>query len=300
MSSKVVKLGNYEFEHEYSIYKNHDAELVEKIKSIPKTDTFFLWDKSGKFKVDKVLNNTQSMCINVQEGGEDEGGIQYEIIDSKDIPEMLRESHLAKINKTYPVYEHFINNFGEVQTMRGKIIEVSKDLMVQFDRESEYQDVSVRSHEWSISTYDGYTYKESKEGYSNGFIFFNKEGDYVVRDYNQNLLECIEHKIPIVTKDETIEKFLSEFDKYESFEHLEGSNKWFTEDWCLHLHEQDKERRAWGLELQVEKVERRNKHTNIYFNPGDSYRKIKKPKSGLITVGPEHIKDHLRKLISKY
>jgi hypothetical protein len=296
MNEKVEKLGNYEFEKEYSIYKNHDTELVDKIKSMPETDSFFLWNRGGKFKVDKVLNDTQTMCINVREGGEDEGGVQYEVIDSKEIPEMLREAHLVNINKTYPVYDHFINNFGEIDTNRGKIIEVSKDLMTQFNRESEYQDVSVRSHTWSVSTWRGYTYEESKEGYSNGFIFFDKEGNYVVRDYNQNLLECAKSKPR--SRDETIERFLSQFDKYESFEHAEGSNKWFTEEWCLHFHEQ--EDKDWGLKLEVEKVERRNQHTQVYFNQGDSYRKVTKPKKGLKTVGPEHIKEYLRKLIAEY
>jgi len=285
---KVEKIGNYEFEKEYSIYKNHDIELVEKIKSLPVPETFFLWNKKGKFKIEKVLNDTQTMCSN--EAGE------FEVINSDGIPELLRESRLININKTYPVYNHFMDNFGEIDTHRGKIIEVSKCLMTQFEREDEYQDVSVKSHSWSFSGWRGYTYEESKEGYSNGFIFFNIEGNYVVRDYNQDLLECGVTK-PL-SRDKTIEKFLNSFNKFKTLDHIDGSNKWFTDEVCLQVHEQDED--DWGLKIVVEEMSRRGATSNLYFNSGDSYRKVTRPKKGLITVGPESIKEHLLKKIAEY
>lgn len=296
MNDKVVKLGEFDFEYEYTIYKNHDEELVKKIKALKKPDTFYLWNKSGKFKVNKALNDKQTLCINVQEGGLDEGGIQYEIIDSADIPELLRESFLLLINKTYPVQDNFLTNFGDVYTSRGKIVEVRCGFFGD-NQPDNYKDVSVRYHNWEADKgSDAYVYEESHEGASNGFIFFNEDGNYVVRDYNQDLLELNRHNVDIPDREKEVEKFLSFFDKYETLEHLEGSTKWFTDEVCLHLWDEDEEN--WGLKIEVEIVEKRN--GNRYFNSGNSYRKVIKPKKGLITVGPEHIKEYLRKIISEY
>ena len=299
MSKEIIKLGNFEFEKEHSIYKNHNTELVDKIKKMEPTDYFFLWNKLGRFKVDKVLNNTQTMCVNVDRGGEDEGGVQYEIINTSDIPELLRESNLAKINKTYPVQDYWLDNFGKIRTMHGEIVEVTGDLQFgSANRDFQYKDVSVRVHTWGTDTYNGFNYEESKEGYSCGFIFFNEDGNYVVRDYNQDLLEVGKYGIKMLTRDETVEKFLSEFDNFDTFEHVEGSSKWFTDEACYHILEQ--ENYDWGLKLKVEMVIRRSPTGNIFFNQGESYRKIKKPKKGLIEVGPESIKSHLREIIEDY
>lgn len=271
----------------YSIYENKDKDLVEKIKAIPFDGSFVLWNKQGVFKVEKELNDKQIMCVN-EEG-------EYEIIDKEKLEELQKDGHLLKINKTFPVHKYFIDHFGQVEMGMNKILEVTD----KFDKHQtkEYSGVHYKVHSWrSWNLNDSYHYDESKDGYKNGFIFFNEDGNYKIRNYN---LKLIDVDCPIISREQNINTFLSYFDKYKVLEYIEGSNYWFVGDKeVLNVWSDIDDEDAFGLQIRVEVFP--HSSGNRYFKRGESYRKITKPKKGLVEVGSESIKSYLKGIIDSY
>tara|TARA_R110000851_G_scaffold47424_2_gene115156 strand:- start:10387 stop:11274 length:888 start_codon:yes stop_codon:yes gene_type:complete len=287
MNNKFTPISN---DNGYSVYENTDSELVELIKQVPNDGTFVLWNQQGIFKVEKELNEDQIMCVN------DHG--EYEVIKKDELEKLQKEGHLLRINKTYPVTKYFIDHFGEVEMGSHKILEVTD----KFDKHQtkEYSGVHYRIHSWSFYDYGGsntkFTYEEGNLAYKNAFIYFNEDGNYKIRDYNLNLIDA---NVPILTREQNLANFLNAFNRYKVLEHVEGTKSWFTESnkvlnvWT-NLDDED----AWNLKIEVEEFP--HSSGNRYFLPGESYRKVTKPKAGLVEVGVESIKTYLSDIIEKF
>tara|TARA_R110000796_G_scaffold27712_4_gene76210 strand:+ start:5384 stop:6271 length:888 start_codon:yes stop_codon:yes gene_type:complete len=285
MNNKIIRLTQ---ENGYSTYKNNNSELVKLIKEVPNDGTFVL-NQKGLFKIDKTIDETQLLCTN-------EDGI-FKVIKTDEVEELQSEGHLLKINKKYPVPNYFIDHFGEIEIGNAKILEVTDE----FDKHQTgiYSGVHYRAHTWEFFKYGGvnatYKYDESNLGYKNAFIWFNEDGNYVVRDYNLKLTDT---EFPVITREQNLANFLNSFDKYKVLEHVDGSKIWFTDtNKALNVWS-NVDDEAYSLNIEVEEFP--HSSGNRYFLPGESYRKITKPKIGLVEVGSDSIKRYLNNIIEKF
>lgn len=260
---KKEYLGKYVGEKDYSIWKNHDEELVKKIKAVTieplgKTISTFQY---GECEIVQHLGDNQ-LLIKRKNG-------EFATIDKPEDKEKL----LLKINKTYPVKDYFIDNFGDLTSFREHIVEINGGM---FSNEHNYSDSGYVMVSYSI--YNGtksFDFDYHKAA-TNCFIFFDENGNYVCRDYNINLKDYE----PISLKDkseELKEKYLSEIRNHIGdlkIEYSERQNTYYTDEFAYQINLINSGR--FDNELKIYKYP--NQGTK-YYHPRESAYGIKKPKN---------------------
>lgn len=275
-------LGKYVGEKDYSIWKNHNEELVQKIKAVTidplgKTIKTFQY---GECEIVQYLGDNQLLIK--RENGE------FATIDKPEDKEKL----LLKINKTYPVKDYFIDNFGDLTSFREHIVDINGGM---FNNEHNYQDSGYVMV--GFQTYNGTKAIEFEytKAASNCFLFFDENGNYVCRDYNINLNDYE----PISLKDkseELREEYLSMVKNNIGdlkIEYSEKQDTYYTDDFAYQINLINDGR--FDNEIRILKYP--NQGTK-YYHPRESAYGIKKPKN-VVEVDIEDLIKNVNENIDK-
>lgn len=185
----------------YSVYKNPDAELREKIKNFKPDQT-------------KVKLGWPEKTWNIIEWEEKEvkcqEGRNTYYFPISEVKEALKDEEEYKRNIKFKAYEHFKNAFGIVSCVRdwgyGKkvfILDLQSRVKFPGDR---YNPTSVEHYNFEygaeLKTYNEISVELSK-GCTSMSIYFNENGDYMNRDLNMNLndYECKEVNLGLVLEE---------------------------------------------------------------------------------------------------
>ena len=277
----------------YTIFKNHDEELVAKIKAVTIPEDTFEYDGfdypecHGTCKIEQELDG-QLMCVGPNK--------KRFFIDPKEYKEMREEELLKKINTLYPVYKYFNENFGEViGDTKIMLFDKSKNKVDLFNRYDEQ--IAIMS-ELEIDDEDplSISYQE-KSGGRIMFCFFDESGNYVNRDYNIDIVEMSKEK-PKTHED--IINIVSKRLKCNTYQFC--NNTWFTENYALKIKTINQNYNDNEAESLVDKKIGFTMY-KYKFNPstkkyGKSIDKIKSPKNP-VTHTKEHVMEYILPIINQ-
>lgn len=211
----------------YTIFKNHDEELVAKIKAVTIPEDTFEYDGfnypecHGTCKIEQELDG-QLMCIGPN-------GKRF-FLDPEEYKIMREEELLKKINELYPVYKYFNENFGNIiGDTKITLFDKSKQKGDYFNR---YDDQIAIISQLEIEDYDEDLFSISYQEKAGGrimFCFFDENGNYVNRDYNIDIVEMSKEK-PKTHKDiiNIVSKKLKNTYQF-------CNNTWYTENYALKI-----------------------------------------------------------------
>lgn len=253
---EVVVLGKAE-EGNYTVFKNHDEELVNKIKAVKIDDDTFPYHgfiaNSDTCKIDKELPNGKFQC------SDEEGNVFT--LDKEDIEDAKRTALLNKINNLYPVHKYFHENFGTRIRVSGT------------KEECDYDDLSKCGY--SERRIDTYTYQgvgakiETGHWVSIMFCYFNEEGNYVNRDYNIDIERTLKEKEP--TAEEILKTIAKDIPDVE-YGYDEKKDRYFADQFMYtmndftDLDQEDDKQDHIGFKLHKSEV----RSTGKYGNRGES------------------------------
>ncbi len=183
-----------EYEHRgdtYTVFKNHNEELVAKIKELAKTPFDGTvdggWEEKGK--IDSELGE-QYLCKT--------NAGRYFLIDKSELEEQKKRFILNLINKTYPVGKYFNENFGYIFGTSHIVVNSPESNEESDNDESDYDSLGeVNFSETELDIYDldgNITLQSAGKWGSFMFMHFDEEGNYVNRDYNLNLVVMSQEK----------------------------------------------------------------------------------------------------------
>jgi len=269
-------------EDDYTIFRNNDAELVKKIKSVTiPEDTFKCWE--GTSKIESETSDGQYLCKNKK-------GKSF-IISKSEYKSYRKREKLNLINKLYPVSDYFNEHFGYYFGNKivivggsskgdyddlGKINESTIDFKPYFDEDGS---VSVRA-----------CFKSRWVGFH--FCHFNEDGNYVNRDYNLNLEYHLKQE-QVITKDEIIERVSATIPDVR-YMYSEQKNTWFTDSFAyildIDINEKDKDFR---FSLQRVPMKENGKFGKQYT------KQFAMPKRGLVDSSKSEIMERIIPVINK-
>lgn len=283
----------------YTIFKNHDEELVAKIKAVTISEDTFEYDNmffagiEVTCRVEKEMDG-QLLCIGPKN--------KRFFLDHDEYKEIRKTELLNKINNLYPVHKYWNQNFGE--KFGDKIIKISGS-----DKEMRYDDLEKVSQIESELSIDmdrknmSVWLSLNTEWASVMFCHFDTEGNYVNRDYNLDIVA--ESKRKQASRNEII-KTIKHNIPNEEFQY--ANNIWFTEEYAIQLRystpDESSENKNESLDIEEEEREgvqnigfslvthARNKNGTY----GSKYAKIKKPKE-TATQTPAQAKEYIMEKI---
>lgn len=225
----VVGSDKYErMSNTYTILKNHNEELVAKIKELAKTPfDGYVKCFQGRGKIESEMGD-QFICMG-------DNGKRF-FATREDVENSKKENILNLINKTYPVGTYFNENFGSI--FGYYIISVhsnpfehtwNKDKDYSYDglMSACYQEKNLWFHEYCGEIEIG----EHSNGYRTMFCHFNEEGNYVNRDYNFNIVSNSKEKTP--TLDDALAQFSALIPEGS---YVRKDNVWYGEAAAFSLH----------------------------------------------------------------
>lgn len=173
----------------YSIYENPNEELKKKIQS-------FTIDKTRV----EVGFPAKEWEIVEYEGEEVKckQGKNIHYFTKKEIEEALDYKFKFELNKTFLAYKYFRETYGIISQVReyngelyGLTVLDLQGPINLFREDADFNTLTVESYgpfcEFDIKHYEGFIIEESNGYYKSMNLYFNKEGDYVNRNYNENL-----------------------------------------------------------------------------------------------------------------
>jgi hypothetical protein len=268
-------------ENGYSVYENPDAEIKQSIQNIEDpTELTEYWDVN--FREDKwffkELRPNGSVLLESDNGN-------LNTITKEEYDKEFQDAKLQKINKTFSVGDLVTKHFMPMyigQKIYHKMF--NQPLKMGFGRqESFYDGVNSIFMVESYYAHDGHynTRFESSFGNGNGHMYFNLEGDITNRDYNQDLNDDSE----FIPKEQIIQKFKDMIknrireSEIETTTTKDGDIVYFIEGFAFKIYDED------TTEIKIEWFP----HTSNdrYFAPGDSYRKVVKPKKAISKINKE-------------
>lgn len=235
----------------YTVFKNHDEELVKKIKAVKLDDeSFSTWKYGEGCVVEKVMENGQLFCKN-PEG-------KYFTYEKEDYDQRMSDRLLNKINELYPVWKYWNDNFGIIGSgyERWEVYGHEESNKKAYDALGK---VGYKPHRTSVSTYMGVEVSSDVGGKWGSIMFcwFDTDGNYVNRDYNLDVLNAKKNKI-LYGKD----LYKEVVDAIPDIEYTYHNGRWFAQDFAYVLLDVED-----GLGFYLYKVDRRA--TGKYGNRGE-------------------------------
>jgi hypothetical protein len=270
-------------ESEYTIFRNNNKELVEKIKAVTiPEDVFEDWD-GEKYKIESTTSDGQYLCKTLKG--------KTILVDKKSHNECRKNEKLNKINNLYPVSKYFNENFGYY--FGDKII------IVGGNSKGGYNDLG----KVNVATLDFYNnfsedgsiyvsscFKSRMVGFH--FCHFNEEGNYVNRDYNLDLKRLLKYPAPI-TQQELIEKVSAAIPDL-PYMYCEKKNIWFTDSFAYTLKITfDEKDEYFGFSIEKIPVKENGKFGKQYVN------QFSMPKRGLLESSKNEIVERILPVINK-
>lgn len=280
----------------FTIFKNHDEELVAKIKAVTLDEKTFVNGFNETCTIVSEDEDGQILCIN-----ESEKKKKF-FIDKEELEEYRERNLMDKINRLYPVHKHFADNFGTIFGDKTLTIIGSDDEDLGYD---DLGKVGYSESDFGLDvTKDSISIcKKNSKWSSIMFCHFNKDGNYVNRDYNIDLARYAKAKTPLLK--EVISKIE---ESIPDITYLYDDNKWFSDKFVLCFEDyskitkptkgdfdidDDQEETIIGFELKKEVV----RENGTYGNK--STKKAIKIVKNAIKVDRSHIMDVLLPIIKQ-
>jgi len=234
-----------------TVFKNHDEDLVSKIKAVKlDDDSFSQWRYGKGCVIDKELSETQYLCKS-PEG-------EFFTIDKEDYTSAREKDLLDKINSLYPVGTYWNYNFGLLKNGYERLEVYGSEETVNkcYDALGK---VGCKTHRVEVSTWNGISVKADIGGKWSSIMFcwFNTDGNYVNRDYNIDVLRYLK-TTPLYGSD--LLKEVS--DAIPDVKYTYSKDRWFADDFAFTLIDSVDD----GLGFRMYKSDKR--HTGKYGNRG--------------------------------
>lgn len=275
MSKKDLILGSCKENPGYTIFKNTNEDIVNKIKSkATPEDGYLLADSTFDAyihtgcKIVQKLSGNQNLCIDDQN--------KNFVLTDEEIKEHYRHKFLQEINDEFDLPTIIKDSLGDLYSKDGMYklsFIVNKENRYDNLFRMTYRHIGINFEDWR-----GISLREkSGEWGSIMFCHLNEDGNIVNRDYNVDLTYYLDNK-PI-TKVDIIKKII---EKIPNVPYKNYKNKWFAEKigFELSIGNEDEKESSDGIFLfSLENLEARGDGT-YKPNYGPSY---KIPKSAIDT-----------------
>jgi len=291
----------------FTIYKNTNEDIVNKIKSIEiSTDTFTEWGKKGECKIQNDLGNGQFLCV-------DEDGKNF-VKDADSFESTNRTKLLDEINDKYNVAELMNEALGPlyINSGYGRVIfekydtyykrifpdfeEHKEELKSRMYKHGEMGRINSSEIGVHLNTWRGITLTEGEIGGSSMFCHLNEDGNFVNRDYNYDITPYLDNKLK--TRKDLIEEIIDNIPdvKYKNY-----GNKYFSNKFAFiidKVEEGDESEADGGKEAKTILSIRKLDHSSG-DNYGDSSSgRVKKPKK-VVDVNRKHILSKILPLVNE-
>jgi len=296
---KDIIVGSDEYERKsntYTILKNHNEDLVAKIKELAKTpfDGSVNIGFRGKGKIESEMGD-QYICMG-------DNGERF-FINKEELANIKKRQILNLINKTYPVGKYFNENFGYLFGLSLITVhshpfehEWNKGKEYQYDglMASCYQEKSLWFHEYCGEIEVG----EHSGGYRTMFCHFDEEGNYVNRDYNFNIVSNSKQETP------TLSEALDHFSKLiPEGGYMRKDDRWYGESaaFCLDFKKEEEDKddsndnKALGFRFSKYEFKGKNTYVSLRYRSS----KIKMPKTA-VESSKEEIMNRIKHLLVEY
>jgi hypothetical protein len=173
----------------YSVYENPNEELKEKIRN-------FTIDKTRV----EVGFPPQEWEIVEYEGEEVKckQGKNIHYFKKNEIEEALKDKFDYELNKTFLAYKHFRETYGIISQVNKYKDELYSFTVLDlqgpinlFRDNAEFNTLSVEHYgpfcQFDIKRYEGFIVEESNGYYKSMNLYFDSEGNFVNRNYNEDL-----------------------------------------------------------------------------------------------------------------
>ena len=268
---------------EYTVFRNTNQELVEKIKAVTiPEDTFENWDGVA-CTIESKTSDGQFLC-------KDPNGKSF-LISKGEYNRCKKDEKLNKINRLYPVSKYFNDQFGYY--FGEEIIIVGGHASPNYDalgkiNVSKSDFIPYFSEDGSISV--GVCFKPQMVGFH--FCYFDEDGNYVNRDYNLDLKYHLKQR-PAITKNEIIERVSAAIPDI-GYMYSEKKGMWFTDSFAYTLST-DCDKKSGYFRFNLDRVPLKQ---NGKF--GKQYTKqFAMPKRGLVKSSKNEIMERIIPVINK-
>ncbi len=192
-------LGESKKQQGYTVYRNNDTEMVEKIKNIKLPNTHFTGYIKGTFyknaKFHSKLNDKQNLYVDETD--------TYFIASDEDISSNNKKDLLKEINKQFSVADALNYTFDNLLNRDGFKHVFYKRPNAGFDElggvYSETNGYTIfgkcDENDNNYMRIDYITITEKDRGYSM-FAYLNEDGNIENRDYNLDITKLLENKVP--------------------------------------------------------------------------------------------------------
>lgn len=185
---EIEIIGKSKRQSGYTVYRNNDAEMVEKIKNIKLPDKNFTGYIIGQFyknaTLHSKLNDKQNLYI-------DETGT-YFIASDKDISSNNEKDLLEEINKQFSVVDALNYTFDNLLNLDGFKHVFYKRENRGFDK---LGGVYSETNGYTIFGNSDYIAIDENDRGSGMFAYLNEDGNIENRDYNLDITKLLENKV---------------------------------------------------------------------------------------------------------
>jgi len=257
----MKRLGDCEENSGHSVWENTDADLVGKIKDFKLVLNYEndMMEFYGECEVIKELSDTELLIIDKDK--------KHHVFNKPP----AKEKFLNALNEKFFVGDHFGKNFGNLKLageLSGSKVEVVLGISASTPRKGRrHRDILIADMETVRTSFHRcMEFNYSKHG-SYVFCHFNKDGNYVIRDYNLDLRRYEEGVDVEACVQAGIDRFIEEASRRidEELYHIEGSDTWFSETFAYKVHD-GKNRIVNEVYVDVKPVQ----SVNTYYHCGNS------------------------------
>lgn len=271
----------------YSIYKNKNTRLVNEIRKFKTNKLFYFTGiKREEYVIKNKINQDEYLCelLNSSKSlirTEDE--IACDSIDT----------HLMFVNSLFKVSDYFTENFGIIKS-KGIIINNIIDLKKYNENFNFYVDgVSpiLFNETYSKDKYgDIFIEINHSMQYSNFHIYFNLDGNYVIRNYNMPILDELH-----ISFKQFLENCFKEILSIGDLEYI--NNFWFNEEYVYYIDDIYESYQSYSRnKISIKTIKKRDYGNGYQNNIGENI--IKKPKK-TTRVNSEHLLENFKSRIKK-
>jgi hypothetical protein len=269
----------------YTVFKNHDQELVRKIKAVRLPEDSFEYDGNTS-KIETDIDG-QYICLNLVTG-------KRFVIDHEEYPEIIKNQLLNTINRQYPIGKYWHQNFG---TMFGDSVITVKSPELEEGDVFEYNDFLSSSYNEVDFAYllsvdeDGMSMNASPGWSSNLYCHFDTDGNYVNRNYNLDIERLAKQKSKGITKAKIIDKIKRNIP---NVTYMYANDTWYTEGFAFKfLNNCSEDESSIGFLLEKHQSRGRGSY-------GDRARNAFKMPKDVIQVKRETILERILPIVDKF
>jgi len=266
----------------YLICENSDKELVEKIKLF---NTNKLLRHNNEYVVESEINENEYLCKYIKDDA-------HFIINKTILEEDKKESHLYYLNEEFKISDYYLKNFNVIKS--GNYIFHNIVPIEMFGRKINFYKSGVNptllNENYYIQHYKNNIKFTHILSHNSFYIYFNEEGDYVIRNYNIPYIDG-EYKSLENTKEEFFQSILE-------FGNLEYCNDiWYNDYYAIFVNDHYERNQLYSeCKIEVEVINKRKNAKGYQNYKGEDI--IHKPKNTTL-VTSEHLLTYIKSKIKE-